>query len=178
MLQDVRVRPQGWVEPGWVGAAEAEQWEQAQAARWADPHEQPQVSGPSWPSRMRPDRSLACDDAVCTLHCSASAAEDSVSVTLSTLSPLGDVLSCGRRHRGGRSRSPSRSRRRIRTSSSSRSASRPDATGAARRRRQLQLRRRRVGTARAAGGLGRKKPRACILLSSSRFDAVCVSMFV
>ena len=46
-LQDVRVRPQGWVEPGWVGAAEAEQWEQAQAARWADPHEQPQVSGPS-----------------------------------------------------------------------------------------------------------------------------------
>eukprot|EP01045_Picozoa_sp_COSAG04_P040666 COSAG04_NODE_11990_length_677_cov_0.823529_1_plen_64_part_00 len=58
MLQDVRVRPQGWVEPGWVGAAEAEQWEQAQAARWADPHEQPQVSGPSWPSRMRPDRSF------------------------------------------------------------------------------------------------------------------------
>ena len=49
VLQDVRVRPQGWVEPGWVGAAEAEQWEQAQAARWADPHEQPQVSGPSSP---------------------------------------------------------------------------------------------------------------------------------
>ena len=172
------MRPQGWVEPGWVGAAEAEQWEQAQAARWADPHEQPQVSAPSWPSRMRPDRSLACDGVVCTLHCSASAAEDSVSVTSSTLSPLDDVLSCGRRHRGGRSRSPSRSRRMIRTLSLSRSASRPDATGAARRRRQLQLRRRRVGTARAAGGLGRKKPRACILLSISRFDAVCVSMFV
>ncbi len=64
MLQDVRVRPQGWVEPGWVGAAEAEQWEQAQAARWADPHEQPQVSGPSWPSN------LACDQTAALAACS------------------------------------------------------------------------------------------------------------
>ena len=72
------MRPQGWVEPGWVGAAEAEQWEQAQAARWADPHEQPQVSDLLAISHAT--RPQLWQRVVKTLHCSASAAEDSVSV--------------------------------------------------------------------------------------------------